>query len=247
MGKTTTSKKEKLTTIKSVSSSSSSVGRLIFKGDDSNSKKKKRHKKKTSKATADKTMSSSVIIGGDDDRGYHHKNAASDGNSQIQMPVAAVRTGTGSITSSGTTIMGHNSSTKFSSEFRSGDAIAVVNPCSGIEEMRVVKMVLSDISCSISSVFSSDLKQPTSFQYIHAPKDDSKERRKMEEKVLQEKAELDRVAFGTYASAGQKELVYREKSSTGTSYVIKREALSKEVSRGELLAMRAKKKSDKFC
>jgi len=41
--------------------------------------------------------------------------------------------------------------------------------------------------------------------------------------------------------------VYREKSTTGTSYVIRKEALGREASRGELLAMRQKKKSDRYC
>ena len=43
------------------------------------------------------------------------------------------------------------------------------------------------------------------------------------------------------------ELVYREKSSTGTSYVIRREALNRDMSRGDLLTMRSKKKSDRYC
>jgi len=65
-------------------------------------------------------------------------------------------------------------------------------------------------------------------------------------KATLEKAEDERVAFGTYAHGGN-ELVYREKSSTGTSYVIRRQELDREMSREELLLMRSKKKSDKYC
>ena len=221
---------------------SAGVGKLIFKGD--SSKKKKKTKKITSSSSA---YSSGVTHTSNNSNVGIHMRKSDENDVDDSMPM--LHTGTGLITSSGTTIMGlsGNGSTTFSSDFRAGDAIVVQHPESGIEEMRVVKMVLSDVSCSISSAFSTDLKAPTSFQYIHAPKDDAKERRIEEEKMIQDKAELDRVAFGTYASAGQKELVYREKSSTGTSYVIRRETLDKEVSRGELLAMRTKKKSDKFC
>jgi hypothetical protein len=57
--------------------------------------------------------------------------------------------------------------------------------------------------------------------------------------------EEEQSAFGTYSSSDK--LVYHEKSSTGTSYIIKTEILGKDVTRGELLDMRSKKKSDKYC
>lgn len=76
--------------------------------------------------------------------------------------------GSGRILSSGTTLMGQVG-TKFLLELSVGDAIIIQHPTSLIEETRIVRMVLSDISAAISSPFSSDLVSSTSFHYIKAP------------------------------------------------------------------------------
>lgn len=138
--------------------------------------------------------------------------------------------------------MGHG--TKFQKEIRNGDAIIIT--IDGQPQMRVVKMVLSNISCSISSEFANSLSQPTSYEFINAPRNEAEERHSAVRKAQLEKQEDERVAFGTYAH-GKKELVYREKSSTGTSYVIRREQMDREMTREELLVLRSKKKSDKYC
>ena len=218
----------------------SGVGRLVFKGD---SKKKKNQSKKA------KLKSSNELVSKPSDSEPTNSSSRENAISSSASGIPVMKEGRGLISSSGSTVMGSNG-TKFTKQFRNGDAIVVNVPSeesheNSREEMRVVKMVLSDISCSISSAFSSDLKVPLTFQFINAPRNEREERRKRDEAMQNEKAEGEKVAFGTYAS--KNELVYREKSTTGTSYVIRKEALGREASRGELLAMRQKKKSDRYC
>ena len=105
-------------------------------------------------------------------------------------------------------------------------------------------MVLSQISISISSAFSSDLKTPTEFSYINKPRDVKKENAARAQKALEEKEAVERQAMGTYGNNG--EIVYREKTEHG-SYRIRREIASSEMSRSDLLAIRAMKKSDRYC
>ncbi|KAG9410735.1 hypothetical protein AC1031_018758 [Aphanomyces cochlioides] len=76
--------------------------------------------------------------------------------------------GSGRIHTSGTTVMG-KMGTRFSHELSIGDALIILHPTSLKEETRIVTMVLSDVSISISSPFSSDLISTTTFSYIKAP------------------------------------------------------------------------------
>ena len=76
--------------------------------------------------------------------------------------------GTGRMTSSGTTILGHD--TLFMSELTHGDAIIVTHPSTYVDETKIVRMVLSNISISISSAFSTDLITTSPFRFIKAPK-----------------------------------------------------------------------------
>src|SRR5690349_20787984 len=84
------------------------------------------------------------------------------------MPVR--QKGSGRILTSGTTVHGVNG-TKFSSELSNGDVILIKHPTSLTEEIRVVTMVLSDVSASLSSAFSSDLSTAMAFEYMKKPKD----------------------------------------------------------------------------
>jgi len=54
-----------------------------------------------------------------------------------------------------------------------GDAVIVTHPTTLVEETKIVRMVLSNISIGISSAFSSDLVSQCAFQYIKAPKEES--------------------------------------------------------------------------
>ena len=70
--------------------------------------------------------------------------------------------GTGRITSGSTIISGHY--TKFMDELKPGDAIIISHPTSLVEEMKVVRIIVSNISMSISSAFSSDIISTTPFK-----------------------------------------------------------------------------------
>lgn len=167
---------------------------------------------------------------------------ASPGDQLTQIPI---RKGKGQITVSGTVVTGHK--TKFLSELNVGDAIIVYNQA-GKEEMRVVTMRLSDISCAVSSSFPSSYKTATDYFYIPRPKNAAeveRDKKRQEELKIKQKKEEEQSAFGTYNRSDK--LVYHEKSSTGTSYIIRTENLGRDVTREELLDLRSKKKSDKYC
>ena len=158
-----------------------------------------------------------------------------------------LRNGTGRITSSGTTI--HGSFTVFQDELSVGDALIVTHPTTHLQETKIVRMVLSNVSLGISSAFSSDLISTTSFKYIKAPKDEEEEAKRAKQQQ-QKQEELEDSAFGTYASKGGKEIVFQEKKSGSFgSYVTKviKESANGSKSREELLDYRSKRKSDKYC
>jgi hypothetical protein len=152
-----------------------------------------------------------------------------------------VQKGQGLITSSATVITGHG--TAFKNELRVGDALLVRNQ-KGSDEMRIITMVLSNASASISSAFTSDLRNPTQFNYINKPRDDKREIAAKAEKARVEKEEVEQRAMGTYGNKG--EIVYREKTEHG-GYRIRKEKATTEMSRSDLLAARAGKKSDRYC
>lgn len=114
--------------------------------------------------------------------------------------------GTGRLTSSGTTILGHG--TLFMSELTHGDAIIVSHPSTFLDETKIVRMVLSNMSISVSSAFSSDLISTASFRYIKAPKDPSSSVEEGEglnkPKVMTGKGQQnsEEAAFGEYVSQG---------------------------------------------
>jgi hypothetical protein len=129
-----------------------------------------------------------------------------------------------------------------------GDAIIVIHPTTLQEETKVVRMVLSNVSMSISSAFSSDLISTTPFQYIKAPKDQAQEEK--DEKIIQAEKikKTEESAFGTYASNGGEVFTYRvKKEGSFGGYKIVSEQLSETKTRENLLDMRAKKKSDRHC
>lgn len=115
------------------------------------------------------------------------------------------------------------------------------------DETKIVRMVLSNISIGISSSFSSDLISTTAFRYIKAPKDEVDEEALARES-LNKKHKGEEAAFGTYASAGGEKFVYRmKKKSAYGGYTVVTESSGGTKSREELLDMRKKKKSDRFC
>ena len=133
-----------------------------------------------------------------------------------------VRDGKGLITTSGTVVTGHEG-TQFTKQLSVGDALVVGS------ELRVVTMCLSDASLNLSSALAQNLTTPTAYQFVRKPR----------KKVVATAATSAEEDFS-------RELVYQEKTASG-SYRTRREQLEGPVSRGDLLEMRSKKKSDKYC
>ncbi|KAL7551557.1 hypothetical protein ACHAWF_014742 [Thalassiosira exigua] len=236
-------------------------GKLVFKGDKAKKKKgsskhktdEGRHSSSAGAATCDaaaggeKTntsvslQQSNVTLSptplGIQGRG----DAAASSDHQTKDLGPKINDGQGLITSSSTVVSGHG--TSFKSQLHVGDAL-LVRTQKGSEEMRVIKMVLSNVSISISSAFSSDLRTPTAFRYINKPRDHTKEKAALAQKARAEKEEVEQRAMGTYGNKG--EIIYREKTEHG-GYRIRKEKATTDMSRSDLLAVRAKKKSDRYC
>ena len=217
-------------------------GKLVFKGEE---KAKKKKKSKATIGSSPKAVASAEASNAVDDT---HPQASTNYNTTTNttktssnLPSSpSITTGNGLISTSGTVVTGHG--TSFQSDLRTGDAI-IAQTDRG-EEMRVVTMVLSQISISISSAFTSDLKLPTPYKFIVKPRDARKERADRDRKANAEKEEVEARAMGTYGNKG--EIVYREKTEHG-SYRIRREQTDVELNRSDLLSVRTKKKSDRYC
>lgn len=138
-----------------------------------------------------------------------------DDDKQAPQPAFELvkRKGSGRILSSGTTLMGQVDA-KFLQELSVGDAIIIQHPTSLVEETRIVRMVLSDVSAAISSPFSSDLVSSTAFYYIKAPPEEEDTSLK-EASKKQKKAADEALAFGTYAGGTEagSQFTYRVKKS----------------------------------
>ena len=239
-------------------------GKLVFKGEEKAKKKKSSAKRKygdVDAATVGGGFDVNVAAGGiaparQPDAVAAHAREGGRGNA---LPASgeyqakdnlhektlsqgpSINIGQGLLSTSSTVVSGHG--TAFKTELRVGDAI-LAHTQKGTEEMRVITMVLSNISASISSAFSSDLKTPTSFKYISKPRDDKRDRAIKMAKARQEQEEVEQRAMGTYGDKG--EIVYREKTEHG-GYRIKREKATTDMTRSDLLSVREKKKSDRYC
>ena len=219
-------------------------GLLVFKGE---KPKKKKKKSKHERASHDKTTTASAEAQPTAERldvsGQKPAVVPSKPSATTSLSAAVVapkiNSGRGRITTSGTVVTGHD--TKFTKDLRQGDALLV--SIGGQDEMRVITMLLSDISINLSSPFSQNLTQPASFRYIPKPRNTQREARQAREKAAREAVEEEAKASGTGASH---ELVYRERTEHG-SYRIRKKQLDSEVSREELLNLRSKKTSDKYC
>lgn len=231
-------------------------GKLKFKGEEKAKKKKKSTSKNrlvwsevdggnatntaassagTELATQQRSVAPSI-------KSSHQANSnESAASSSASLPKSPqISQGQGTITTSSTVVTGHG--TSFKTQLHVGDALLART--SRGEEMRVIKMVLSPISISISSAFSVDLKSPTPFKFINKPRDVVRESHAKAAKARREQEEVEQRAMGTYGNKG--EIVYRERTEHG-SYRIKREQATTDMSRSDLLSVRAKKKSDRYC
>lgn len=219
-------------------------GMLVFKGDKPKKKKSKKIKHSTKneeKQEAVTTTSSeraSLPTPAGTPLAVASSQEARASSSSVSVP--SVKPGSGKITTSGAVVTGHG--TKFERELSQGDAMIV--EIDGQQEMRVVKMRLSGTSCGISSAYSVNLSLPTPYSIIRKPRDERKEARLRSQEKLVSEQEAEKQAQGTFA--GNNTLVYRERTEHG-SYRIQKVGLEQSLSRGELLSMRTKKTSDKYC
>jgi hypothetical protein len=202
-------------------------GTLKFKGDDG-----PKHKKKKTKSKIDKD----AIAGGTSSSVF----AASSGAAAVASALAAaaapaIMAGSGRITTSGTVVSGYE--TKFGKEVRVGDALLIGSV------MRVVTIVLSELSMNLSSAFPSDFKEPTKYSYVTKPRNQELDEKVMELKQKKAEAETSEHAFAGYAGS---QVVYRERTAHG-SYRTKRAGTADNLTRSDLLEIRAKKTSDKYC
>lgn len=204
---------------------------LVFKGDDPKKRKKKSKHSKKEKRERDDGASAVARM----PQQSSSSSRKAPPNPSIPTPVS----GTGEITTSGTVVSGLG--TKFEKELSAGDAlIAVVG---GQPQMRVVTMRLSNVSLNLSSAFSENLKHPTGFQVIRKPRDEAKQKARAHQKQILDKKQEEEKASGTFGST--EEFVYRERTEHG-NYRIRREKMD-GVSKSDLLYMRSKKTSDKYC
>jgi len=235
-------------------------GKLKFKGEEKAKKKKSSSKKQLGGGD-----NGPINGGGDDAINIDTSSAGTESSTTQQQSVAAatnsahqtnsnetaasstsmqkspqISQGQGTITTSSTVVTGHG--TSFKTQLHVGDALLAQT--SKGEEMRVIKMVLSPISISISSAFTTDLKTPTQFKYINKPRDVTRESQAKVAKARMEQEEVEQRAMGTYGNKG--EIIYRERTEHG-SYRIKREQAATDMTRSDLLSVRAKKKSDRYC
>lgn len=213
-------------------------GQLTFKGDTSKKKKKKK-----SKHQREEQASVAPVAASSTEETKQSLSAAAPRNIAPQQSIApSIQPGTGTITTSGTVMTGHG--TRFEREMAGGDAILAT--IDGKQEMRVVQMRLSNTSCGLSSAFSKSLMHHTAFSIIRKPKSNGgAELARKREESEKEKEEIESAAFGAYR--GTNDLVYRERTEHG-SYRFQKVALDgADRTRTELLALRAKKSSDKYC
>jgi hypothetical protein len=218
-------------------------GQLIFKGENPNKKHKKRKRKEK-----------------DDDEQQQQQDTAEEQTKKKNIPSSnevetsatpttqkqssdnntpSIRKGSGRITTSGTVVTGYD--TKFEKELSAGDAIMVSLP-SGEDELRVITMRLSNTSLNLSSPFSENLKEPQSYKYIQKPRNVEQETYEKQKKRMEQIKQTEKSVYDLYTNNS---LVYREKTETG-SYRIKRQDVHSNT-RGDLLEMRSKKTSDKYC
>jgi len=224
-------------------------GQLLFKGD-----KRPKKKSKKSKAKNDNKKQQARDDDDDDDDdddGVVVQQQDAPATTVVQKPKAAaaatttpaampaIQSGTGKITTSGTVVTGFG--TKFTSQVGVGDAILVG------DEMRVITMRLSDTSLNLSSAFSKNSKEPTGFRFVAKPKNQQEAHLAQQKQQQEASAAVQRNAFDIYGKNNKNVFTYREKTETG-SYRVKQQATSStSSSRTDMLTLRSKKTSDKYC
>ncbi len=174
----------------------------------------------------------------EDDLTPDEKLVFDEGNKPLEKIVYAPEPGAGRLIVSSTTI--HGKETKFLTQLKSGDFLIVQNPTTLQKEEKEVAVVLSDKSAS--------LKAPFSFEIISFTQYDikKKEEWKAPEESLESKYEEKLQKMSKKIQKPEAVLEYREKTGMWGYKAVKTK-FDKDMTREELLDMRAKKSRDKFC
>lgn len=195
--------------------------KLTFKGDKKEEKKMKK-KRKVSSADDNHKM-----------EGANEKEAEEE--------VGAIKNGSGTIRSSGSTIYGTD--TKFMSELRVGDGLLIIHPLTELKEAKIVRIVVSDTGASLSSPFSTSLEEDTPFQYVRSKgsHEAASAAKTKEENAKRKRVKEANDAVGIFASS----YVEKKSGSSGGVRIVKVDTKNKE--RSDLLNIRSSKKSDRYC
>jgi hypothetical protein len=164
--------------------------------------------------------------------------AFTDGPKELKKVEFAPEPGSGRIITSATTV--HGKDTKFQTQLKQGDFIIVLHPTTLEKEEREIMVALSDKSAALKAPFSSDLISFTQFEIRKKP--EFKEAGEDLEKKFEERLE----SMSKKIKKPEAMLEYREKTGMW-GYKNVKEKFNKELTREELLDMRAKKSRDKFC
>ena len=223
-------------------------GMLMFKGD---KPKKKSKKSKLAKGGRDETTTTTTDSEGKDSRQHTTTTVPSTSVAANRRVAAApgaatptIENGTGRITTSGTVVSGHD--TLFEKEISVGDAM-LVTLNNSTEEMRIVTMRLSNVSLNLSSAFSQNIREAQNFRFVRKPRNLEQERKKERQTQLEEANETERSAFDIYDGKANNTFTYREKTETGSYRVKHQQSSLSKSTRGDLLTLRSKKTSDKYC
>mmetsp|Transcript_25560 Transcript_25560/g.55995 ORF Transcript_25560/g.55995 Transcript_25560/m.55995 type:complete len:223 (-) Transcript_25560:11-679(-) len=218
-------------------------GMLLFKGD--KPKKKSKRSKLAKAGGRDETTTTTTDSQWKASR--QHTSTTTPAAPSTPAASAAVtptiESGTGRITTSGTVVSGHD--TRFEKEISVGDAI-LVTLNNSTEEMRIVTMRLSNVSLNLSSAFSQNIRNAQNFRFVRKPRNLEQERKKERQTQLEEANETERSAFDIYDGKANT-FTYREKTETGSYRVKQQQSSLSKSTRGDLLTLRSKKTSDKYC
>ena len=112
----------------------------------------------------------------------------------------------------------------------------IIETESGVQEHRKLNMVLSAKSCGLEEAFSEDLMNKHDYLFQKKPKLRVKDR---------DVDDIIKERLGTNKEEKEQDFEYRVK--TGLKYKEVKEKVKGDISREQLLDMRVKKKTDKFC
>ncbi|EGR32589.1 hypothetical protein IMG5_076190 [Ichthyophthirius multifiliis] len=151
--------------------------------------------------------------------------------------------GIGKILTSQATV--HGDKTKFTQQVKKGDFIILMHPQSLANEERKIACVMSDRSILLSQAFSSDIMSYTQYQ-IRKQDEIQQEEESIEHKYLQKFQILNKKISKDNNNSNKVKLEYRQKKGMwGYKNVV--DEVSDNVTKEQLLDLRAKKNRDKFC